>query len=564
MQEELKEKIKLHTINGGYNRRAIKDIRDLTSIQIFLSEYLGANFYAPPNTREGIESFLYRLSIILEGKKYDRFVSVYKNYAAEVYKTIIRELKGVFFGEDRFIKTFFSDERESLNFDILRSSLGETELMQGLIKEVVLSPNSVLYFEPSTFEPEQGEEITFKPVMVNPLDFYEKGKNIKYIKISISGGFVFMFDNLIVKTDTELNIKGAIEHTLNYVPAIFIGSKVLCDSIRKPFTYESTPSFFTLLEHENGRNYLEQFCSYPIMVMPEEKCEYTDGNGNYCVNGVIDVRTNTGFNAEGIEDYTTHSSNCPSCTNRGLLGPGTTIELPEEWDGATNPVTFINASTDALSYHKDRTDEIENRLLINLVGLTAEAFSKDAYNEVQVASMRENKQQILREFAHEIENVHKFVIDTFAKLYFNTFERSTVNYGSIFVVTPVNTLLSEYENLRQNGAPVFLLNGLLTQTISTKFRTNSIEQKRQMLLMELEPYVHFSGDFVLSLYEKGIIDRETLELKLNFSKIIGIFEVQEGPLELFGAGNDNKTQVKNNILSILKQIIKTNSIKKVE
>lgn len=55
------------------------------------------------------------------------------------------------------------------------------------------------------------------------------------------------------------------------------------------------------------------------------------------------------------------------------------------------------------------------------------------------------------------------------------------------------------------------------------------------MLNELEPYRHSTREEVMSLYEKGIISKEELRLKTDFSRFIRRFERENDNIIEFGA-----------------------------
>ena len=101
---------------------------------------------------------------------------------------------------------------------------------------------------------------------------------------------------------------------------------------------------------------------------------------------------------------------------------------------------------------------------------------------------------------------------------------ASVNWGTEFYVFTVTELYSKYKQAKENGASNSELDAISQQILEVEYRNNPLVLQRMLILKQLEPYPHKTLDEVLKLYEKELLNENSVKLKINFSTLVEKFE----------------------------------------
>lgn len=327
-------------------------------------------------------------------------------------------------------------------------------------------------------------------------------------------------------------------HNLGYCPARFFWTTPL--NIDEPDIKMSPVSkslndlnwylFFSIAK----RN-LDLYAPYPIYSGYAQKCTYSNAeNGDYCDGGFIrDVKGQYVVTVDGMP------LPCPVCAEKRLSGPGTFVEIdpPSTKDSPDlrNPVTITNADIGSLEYNVQECQRLYDEIFTACVGTGSEPINDQAVNEKQVAATYESKTTKLNWLKLNFEAAQSFVDETICRLrYGQYFVGASINYGTDFYIATAENLRSRYESAKNAGASESELDALSRKIIETEYRNDRTAMARMLILLDLEPYRHFSRQEVFDLAARNMIPEDDLRVKLNFSALIARFERENTNVLEFG------------------------------
>ncbi len=132
------------------------------------------------------------------------------------------------------------------------------------------------------------------------------------------------------------------------------------------------------------------------------------------------------------------------------------------------------------------------------------------------------------------ERTHDFIVTCFARnIYGKGFIESEVDYGDNWFLRTTEQELKTYESLKGIQAPPTMMIEQLKNIARRQYSTSPDERERQLLLLDLEPFVTETPQTVLDWYSKGIVDKELVVSKIYFHKIIMEIEKEMGNLGTF-------------------------------
>ena len=342
-------------------------------------------------------------------------------------------------------------------------------------------------------------------------------------------------------------------HLLGYTPARFFWSEPLSLSMpdvkASPLTKELSRLDWWLFYHIS-KKHLDLFGSYPIYSGYEQTCDFENTEtGDYCDGGYLkDIHGHYLFDRAGA------LLPCPKCGSKRIVGAGSFVEIPVPVDGQPdmkNPVQMLSVDRSSLDYNVSEEKRLRDEIITAVCGQAEEITQRDAFNEQQIKAGFESQTTVLSRVKKNFEQAQQFVDETVCRLrYADGFLAASVNYGTEFYLYDVAELRDRYAKARENGASEAELDALQNQIIETEYRHNPLMMQRMMTLQELEPYRHMSRDEVVTLADKGIIDRTDMLVKLNFASLVRRFERENINVTEFGTDIpfDRKIEVITNTL----------------
>lgn len=496
--------------------------------------------------------FLDWVSHLLPKDKYNIFLHLFKYPlpTPAVAEDVYRELERVFYSRNSSSSYQFTDSELAEDWqNFRRSNLNEPEIWKTTgWKRMQVSPNSILIVDLPTQQNTLRPEPYFYWLEIEDVIDYETpdGTAINWIVFKQPENKIAVFDDTSIRV-YQLNEKNEISglvsealHNLGFCPARFFWTTQLNEKNKElkknPITKELSNLdwylFFSI-----SKQHLDLYAPYPIYSAYEADCHYENNEtGDYCDGGFL--RNSKGdwkFLADGTLEK------CPCCGNKRIAGPGSFLEVPvpnvsEGIADLRNPVQITTIDKDSLDYNVDECVRLRNDIIISVVGSGGTVSEKEAINETQVAANFEAKTAVLNALKTNFEQAQKFVEDTICKLrYGEAFISSSISWGTEFYVFTVKELYDKYKQAKDNGASEAELDAISQQIIEVEYRNNPLVMQRMIILKQLEPYPHKTQNEVVTLFDKGLLDKNKVILKLNFSSYIDRFERENINIIAFGA-----------------------------
>lgn len=497
-------------------------------------------------------SFLDWVSHLLPKDKYNIFLNLFKYPlpTPAVAEDVYRELERVFYSRNSSSSYQFTDSELAEDWqNFRRSNLNEPEIWKTTgWKRMQVSPNSILIVDLPTQQNTLRPEPYFYWLEIEDVIDYETpdGTAINWIVFKQPENKIAVFDDTSIRV-YQLNEKNEISglvseavHNLGFCPARFFWTTQLNEKNKElkknPITKELSNLdwylFFSI-----SKQHLDLYAPYPIYSAYEADCHYENNEtGDYCDGGFL--RNSKGdwkFLADGTLEK------CPCCGNKRIAGPGSFLEVPvpnvsEGIADLRNPVQITTIDKDSLDYNVDECVRLRNDIIISVVGSGGTVSEKEAINETQVAANFEAKTAVLNALKTNFEQAQKFVEDTICKLrYGEAFISSSISWGTEFYVFTVKELYDKYKQAKDNGASEAELDAISQQIIEVEYHNNPLVMQKMIILKQLEPYPHKTQNEVVTLFDKGLLDKNKVILKLNFSSYIDRFERENINIIAFGA-----------------------------
>lgn len=485
--------------------------------------------------------FLDWVKRLLPKDKYNVFLQLFRFPlpTPAVVEGVYRELERVFYSRNSSSTYQFVDSELADDWaDYRKNKLNEPDIWKTKgWNRMQVSPNSILVVDLPT------EQITSRPepyfywleitdvIDYNTSDFCA----INWIVFKQPKDRIAVFDDTSIRI-FQLNEKKEIsaliseaKHYLGYCPARFFWSTQMNEENKElkknPITKELSNLdwylFFAI-----SKRHLDLYAPYPIYSAYEAECNFENNEtGDYCDGGFL-------RNAEGNYKILADGSveRCPCCSEKRIAGPGSLIEvpIPSQTEGVAdlrNPVQITTIDKDSLEYNVNECERLKNEIIISVVGSGGTVSEKEAINETQVAANFESKTSVLNALKTNFEQAQKFIEDTICRLrYGNAFISSSINWGTEFYVFTVTELYAKYKQAKDNGASISELDAIEQQILEVEYRNNPLQLQRMLILKQLEPYPHKTLAEVISLYDKGLLNKDLVAIKVNFSMLIDKFE----------------------------------------
>lgn len=458
-----------------------------------------------------------------------------------VVEDVYRELERVFYSRNSSSSYQFTDSELAEDWSqYKKNNLNEPEVWKTTgWKRMQVSPNSILVVDLPQVQTSLRPEPYFYWLEIDAVIDYQTFRfdenQFEWLIFKQPEHRIAVFDDTSIRV-YQLNEKNEIQsliseakHDLGYCPARFFWSTQLNeknkDLKKNPITKELSNLdwylFFSI-----SKQHLDLYAPYPIYSAYEADCNFENNEtGDYCDGGFL-------RNAKGeykiLNDGTVEK--CPCCSEKRIAGPGSFLEvpIPNQSEGVAdmrNPVQITTIDKDSLDYNVNECARLKNEIVISVVGSGGTVSEKEAINETQVTANFESKTSVLNALKTNFELAQKFVEDTVCKLrYGGAFISSSVNWGTEFYVFTVTELYSKYKQAKENGASNSELDAISQQILEVEYRNNPLVLQRMLILKQLEPYPHKTLDEVLKLYEKELLNKNLVKLKINFSTLVEKFE----------------------------------------
>ena len=328
-------------------------------------------------------------------------------------------------------------------------------------------------------------------------------------------------------------------HDLGYCPARFFWDEAISlddpDVKDSPLTKVLESLDWYLFFHLSKRQ-LDLMGAYPILSGYEQSCDFSNAeNGDFCDGGFLkDKQGHYKLDMAGM------LMRCPKCGNKRIIGAGSFVEIPvpnaeENQPDLRNPVQMLTVDRNSLDYNVGELERLRSEIITNVVGQDEVVTNRDAYNEQQVQANFEDMTTVLNRIKRGFELAQEWVDSTICRLrYGDYFISAKISYGDKFYLQSASALREQYTAAKNSGASESELDAIQNRILETEYRNNPNTMRRMLILSELEPYRHLSLAEMRDLYDKGIVTKRDLLIKLNFANFVQRFERENTNILDFG------------------------------
>jgi len=461
----------------------------------------------------------------------------------ELIESMFNALKRIFDANDKYINFEFDNvetKQDSQKFINVKWFQNEGwELFTH-------SPNTVLIVDLPEVQVSDLPEPYLYPVPINKvLDIDVEENQIKSIIYEVDEEFIIGIDSesyIVLQkykkgNDWDKLIEIAnIEHTLNRCPANFLNNKNLYSDneiIKASPISKSIGEILDLLVLYVNKTIIDNYIVPYIVKYGDNDCDYDNG-AYYCDGGLLKVKAEQGEDSWAQDGRTHKFFKCPKCNK--TTGYAETIKVPtpqdkDEYDLATNALTFITPDTTIFTYSDTRIADKEKKIYNQVVGITQDLNPKQQQNEVRVKTNLENQNQVLINWKKPFESsIMRTNNDVLMFRYKDKFLGSVVDLGRRFFMQTMQEIFEEKTLAKENG-----LDNIIDydqQAIDAKYSNNPEQRKRALLMLELSrvlrPLNEKTPEAVDSLYLADKISRITYILYTEFYNFLSRYEAEKG------------------------------------
>lgn len=364
-----------------------------------------------------------------------------------------------------------------------------------------VDPNGVLFLE---YKIEDGQiecYPTYKSI--NDIRYYDAdGQEIEYI----------IFEPKLVKTETNSLSKmwrfvdseneyffiqdgssfrfledQSFKHEFKQVPGVIISDNQIVGShIRRSMVdqvselakdYARDKSVLTIYKFQNG---------FPIHWRYEQKCRPCQGTGK------------------------TGSESCKICNGKGILQKSDVTDVvsvtpPREGDPVLTPnvAGYVNPSIEVWKQYNDDLKQMELKIESTIWGTMEAAAQNDTATGKFIDTQPITNE--LSKLSSNVEFVHNFLAKMVLRL-ITPVETDKIyyykSYGRRYIIESPDTILNKYNESKDKGDPVTILDRLLNEFIVAKYKSDLYMQNVQLKKAVLEPYIHQTVEEVDKLFGK--------------------------------------------------------------
>lgn len=519
-------------------------------------------------------NFLSWVESILPKDKYQKFEKLMPCPlpTVEITETIFTALRRVFEAQDAYIKYEFTSPELEADFNDYREQLGDTQFWQTDGFEALQTAlHSVVICDLPAVQNTQYPEPYYYLLDVSKVVDMQVNKNggCEYIIFQLADDeegnkYRAVFDDAAyriykcLRYKSEYNLdREPVEHSLGYCPAKPFWSEFLNrqhDFIQKKGPITNVLGLLDdFLFWEVSFKYFQMYGAFPILWEYPSECEYQDAKGNKCQGGYVNTEVPDG------EGYRECKEECPRCKVHALTGPGSIISKP--MPDTTNPdigdpVGIVAIGVDTLDWQLKVQQQRKEAIKSSAIGRDVE--NREAQNVEQVYGTFESKQDIINGIKRGFEEIHKWTLDTIARLrYATNFTASNLSYGTQFYLSSAEEYQEEYAASKTAGMPMYVLATTRMSVDAAKYRNNPDMLERSQIMANLEPYPDLTIEQIVTLKGQGLINEEDLLVKLQFDSLIKRFEREQLPVQQVGTINTDYdkriTLIKDKIYSYVRE-----------
>ena len=367
-------------------------------------------------------------------------------------------------------------------------------------------------------------------------DYYIVGDTVEYLIVKVGKDLFRIIDDekdvIIEYKDKKTKELSFVKNEIGYVPARMISSinkNLLSSQVKTSPIDHIIPSLDRYFSSDADLRIQFIRHNFPKLAIVTKECPSCGGVGKR------PDRT-----AEGELDMSTLVP-CTACDGSGKIIPitrGGVIGLPDSlaqgdtaYPGA--PASYITPDTESLRLGlEDLKDQKENIIYAGTGDKTliTESLNTATENMLNSRSLEDRIKEITlmaESFETFIKRAIKDLHKSFASItdYF-----IVVRYGKRISIKGEDELLQEIKASKEAGLPSSYVQSLNRDLIYAKYKNNTQELDRQLLLAEVEPLSGYTSKEVNEVVQ--YLDKKDVYIKLNYDSIISELE-QTTPLLYF-------------------------------
>jgi uncharacterized protein YutE (UPF0331/DUF86 family) len=279
----------------------------------------------------------------------------------------------------------------------------------------------------------------------------------------------------------------SFKHEFKQVPGVIISDNQIVGShIRRSMVdqvselakdYARDKSVLTIYKFQNG---------FPIHWRYEQKCRPCQGTGK------------------------TGSESCKICNGKGILQKSDVTDVvsvtpPREGDPVLTPnvAGYVNPSIEVWKQYNEDLKQMELKIESTIWGTMEAAAQNDTATGKFIDTQPITNE--LSKLSSNVEFVHNFLAKMVLRL-ITPVETDKIyyykSYGRRYIIESPDTILNKYNESKDKGDPVTILDRLLNEFIIAKYKSDLYMQNVQLKKAVLEPYIHLSVKEVYDMFGK--------------------------------------------------------------
>ena len=377
-------------------------------------------------------------------------------------------------------------------------------------------------------------------------DYFLTGDKVEYLIIRLEKNKKYRviddaFDR-IVTIDGKTYSENKIPNELGYVPfrkVTNINEKILNNQVKTSPINHLLPALDRYFSCDADLRMQFIRHNYPKLAIVVTPCTTCGGNAQLGQYG-------SGYVYE--DEVKLKCRDCDGTGKRIPVSRAGVIGIPQylkQGDTAYpgSPASYVTPETESLKLAVEDLQKQKESILYAGTGdksLVSEDIRTATENMINSRSLEDRISEIstmIEEFEVFIKKAIKDSHKDFASI--EDYEIS-VKYGKKITLKDEASILKEIQEAKKAGMNFTYIHSLQTDLIFARYKNNTTELERQLLLNDIEPFAGYTIDELMKL-EKYIEDRD-LQLKVNFESLVDQFESSQ-PVQMFMVGSEYKARV---------------------
>lgn len=188
---------------------------------------------------------------------------------------------------------------------------------------------------------------------------------------------------------------------------------------------------------------------------------------------------------------------CSACNGSGRAiskdaSQTITIPIPDEGQPTIAPNIAGFISPDIAGWDKMNSEQeyIETLMHSTYWGIKERVQFNGTKTATEIVADMQPINDRLVKFSMWAEEIEKFITDKVARFMYSTYKGCSINYGKRFILESYDQIWTKYQDARDKGSPMSVLDNLLVDYYESRYNSNQIELAKHLKLMRVEPYVH--------------------------------------------------------------------------